>query len=146
MTKQTSAGIAALWVISLLFLASMACAQAGEILTPAEATARAEATQNPPTPVTTPTEAGSSAGESAEQGPSIPEGPQVGYTVYLIGTGLLIKLVAEPGATGMIANQERGAEVTIIEVTEHEGELWYKIDAPTGQGWVPAENITLEAP
>jgi hypothetical protein len=46
----------------------------------------------------------------------------------------------------MIAGQERGVEVTIIEIAEHEGEWWYKIDAPTGEGWVPAENITADAP
>jgi hypothetical protein len=142
MNRQASAGIAALWAVSLLLLASLACAQAGEILTPAEATARAEATQNPARPNATPGAVGESAGES----PSVPEGPQVGDVVYLTGKGFLVKLVAEPGATGMIANQERGAEVTIVEITEHEGEIWYKIDAPTGEGWVPAENVTTEAP
>jgi len=142
MDKQTSAGItalwAALWAIGLLLLTSLACAQAGEILTPAEATARAEATQNPVRPTATP--------GAVEEGSSAPQGPQVGDAVYLTGRGFLISLVSEPGATRMIAGQERGVEVTIIEIAEHEGELWYKIDAPTGEGWVPAENITADAP
>jgi len=142
MDKPTSAGMialwAALWVIGMLSLASLACAQAGEILTPAEATARAEATQNPVRPTATP--------GAIEEGSSAPEGPQVGDAVYLTGRGFLISLVSEPGATRMIAGQERGVEVTIIEIAEHEGDLWYKIDAPTGEGWVPAENITADAP
>jgi len=79
-------------------------------------------------------------------GPSTAEGPQPGDTVYLTGKGFLINLVDEPGSKHIIANQERGAAVTILEVVEHEGQLWYHIDAPTGQGWVSADNITTEAP
>jgi hypothetical protein len=142
MEKHTSAHITALWAalsaIALLLLANLACAQAGEILTPVEATARAEATQNPVRPTATP--------GAAQEGSLTAEGPQVGDVVYLTGKGFLISLVSEPGATRMIAGQERGVEVTIIEIAEHEGELWYKIDAPTGEGWVPAENITADAP
>jgi hypothetical protein len=142
MDKQASARVTALWAalsaIGLLLLTNLACAQAGEILTPAEATARAEATQNLVRPTATP--------GAFKEGSSAAEGPQVGDAVYLTGRGFLISLVSEPGATRMIAGQERGVEVTIIEITEHEGELWYKIDAPTGEGWVPAENITTDAP
>jgi len=79
-------------------------------------------------------------------GPSAAEGPQPGETVYLTGKSFLINLVDEPGSKRIIANQERGAAVTILEVVEHEGQLWYRIDAPTGQGWVPADNISTEAP
>ena len=42
--------------------------------------------------------------------------------------------------------QEKGVQVEILNVTEYEGEKWYLIDAPTGEGWVPAENILTEAP
>jgi hypothetical protein len=140
MQKQTSASIVTLWAIGLLLLASLACAQAGEIMTPAEATALAEATRNPIRPTPTPM----AAGESEEA--STPEGPQIDDTVYLTGKSFLISLLSEPGSRRMIAGQERGAKVTIIEIIEHEGELWYKIDAPTGEGWVPAENITTEQP
>lgn len=74
------------------------------------------------------------------------EGPQVGDTVYLTGQGYLISLVAEPGAMRMIAGQERGTEVVIVDIVDHEGKAWYRIDAPTGEGWVPAENIATEKP
>jgi hypothetical protein len=142
MEKRTSASITTLWAIGLLMLASLACAQAGEILPPAEATARAEATRNPVRPTATP----GVAEEGNEEGSSVPEGPQVGDVVYLAGRGFLISLVAEPCAVRMIAGQERGAEVTIIDIAECEGAVWYKIDAPTGEGWVPMENITTEQP
>ncbi len=79
-------------------------------------------------------------------GPSAAEGPQPGETVYLTGKGFLINLMDGPGGKRIIANQERGAAVTILEVVELEGKLWYRIDAPTGQGWVPADNISTEAP
>lgn len=124
------------WIlfIGLLLLPSLACEKAGQILTPAEATARAReaaaptaTSETPPTPV-------------AEGG------IQVGDVVYLTGKGYLISIVAEPGAMRMIAGQERGVEVTIIDVADVEGETWYRIDAPTGEGWVPAENITTEKP
>lgn len=71
---------------------------------------------------------------------------QVGDVVYLTGKGYLINLVDEPGSMHMIAGQERGREVLIVKIAEHEGKTWYKIDAPTGEGWVPAENITTEQP
>lgn len=74
------------------------------------------------------------------------EGPQVGDTVYLAGVQFLIPLVAAPGETRMIAGQERGVEVTILETFVLEGETWYRIDAPTGEGWVPADKISTEAP
>lgn len=72
-------------------------------------------------------------------------GPQVGDTVYLAGKGFLINLVDQPGGR-IIAGQERGAAVTIKEIAQHEGETWYRVDAPTGVGWVKAENISTEPP
>ncbi|MCP4425365.1 MAG: hypothetical protein GY803_12790 [Chloroflexi bacterium] len=196
-----------IWFISLLLLLSLACAQSGEIISEAEATARADS------PVV------SSAGDSAEaadfnvgdmvtlvgkgflinlfdapggkisagqeKGAEVEilsstafedeiwyqikastgdgwvkasnleavetedltaEGPQSGDIVYLAGKGFLINMVNEAGGNRMIAGQERGAEVTIVEVTTVDGVLWYLVEAATGQGWVPAENISTEAP
>lgn len=74
------------------------------------------------------------------------QGPQPGDTVYLVGKSYLINIVANPGDVRMIANQERGAQVILLEVGEYEGETWYKIDAPAAEGWVAAENISTEAP
>jgi hypothetical protein len=74
------------------------------------------------------------------------DGPQIGDTVYLAGKAYLINLYKEPGSTRIIAQQERGVAVEIKDIQEEDGELWYLIDAPTGLGWVKAENITTEKP
>jgi len=73
-------------------------------------------------------------------------GPAVGDSVYLTGLGYLINLADQPGSNLIAANQERGVEVIIQAVTQFEGEIWYLVDAPTGEGWVRSENITTEAP
>lgn len=86
------------------------------------------------------------AGESAEEGGgSEVSGPAPGDTVYLAGTGFIINLLKEPN--GLInAGQERGAQVVIVEVYEQDGELWYRVRAPGGEGWVSADHISVEAP
>jgi hypothetical protein len=199
------------WMVWVLFLAllvgpSLACAQAGEILSSEEATARARAAVTPTSTRPSVTRAEFQAGDEVEfagsgflvplykkigdssafshagrgdtgtvlgsqeqdgqiwylvDGPSgegwveadalkpvgeASEEPQVGDTVYLTGKSYLISLVAEPGAMRMIAGQERGTQVVIVEMADHEGETWYRIDAPTGEGWVKAENIATEKP
>ncbi len=85
--------------------------------------------------------------EVAEKGGST-EGasPQVGDIVYLTGKAYLVNLYKEPGDLRIIAQQERGIAVEIKDILEEDGELWYLIDAPTGLGWVKAENITTEKP
>lgn len=85
-------------------------------------------------------------GESATEGGAVtPEGPQPGDTVYLAGTRYLVNLLREPGGL-MRAVQEKGTEVTVLEVVQFEGDTWYLIDAPTGEGWVSSESIATEAP
>lgn len=74
------------------------------------------------------------------------EGPQVGDTVFLAGKSYLINLYKEPGSNRIIAQQERGVAVEVKDIADSEGETWYLIDAPTGLGWVKAENITTEKP
>lgn len=91
-------------------------------------------------------EAGEETGDEGEGTQAEGSGPAAGDTVYLTSAGFLVNLLSEPNGR-LIANQERGAAVTIVEVFETDaGELWYLIDAPTGEGWVAAENITTEAP
>ncbi len=77
---------------------------------------------------------------------SASEGPQPGDTVYLTAVGFLINLMENPGDTRFFAVQERGVAVQVLDVAEVDGQTWYFIDAPTGKGWVKAENITTEAP
>lgn len=70
----------------------------------------------------------------------------LGQTAYLTGKGYLINIVEEPGSLTIIANQERGVEVEVLKKVEEGGKSWYLIDAPTGQGWVVEDNLTLEDP
>ena len=133
MEIQAKARIAITITFGLLLLASLACNQAGEILTPAEATARAAPSPTPTRPVE----------ESESEGEAAPAGLEVGDTVQLVGKLYLVSLMDGPGSTHMIAGQERGVDVVIIGAAEHEGESWYEIDAPTGEGWVPAENLQV---
>jgi len=72
--------------------------------------------------------------------------PKVGDTVYLKGKAYLISLYKEPGGTRIIAQQERGVAVVIKDIQEKDGKKWYLVDAPTGLGWVQAENISTEKP
>jgi len=113
------------FVISLLFLAAIACAQSGKILTAEQATASAAPTAVPTTEAV--------------------EGYGEGDTVYLTGK-YLISLMDAPGSNKMIAGQERGVAVTIVGAATVDGVIWYQIDAPTGKGWVPETNLTTEAP
>lgn len=199
-------------VVAALFLASLACEQAGEIMTPEEATQRAISGEAGPADVESAADAvfatdqevmfastgflvpiyrnpgdttafthvsrgstGTIKGsrlvgeamwyevtstggngwieakylepvEGAAVTTEEPTGPQPGDEVYLTGRAYLINIYSEPGSRSIMVNQERGVKVTILEVTELEGALWYKIDAPAGDGWVAADNITTEAP
>jgi endonuclease YncB( thermonuclease family) len=116
------------FVISALFLAAMACAQSGQILSAEQATASAAPTAVPTT-------------DAAEA----VEGFADGDTVYLTGR-YLINMMDAPGSKTMIAAQERGVAVIILSSATVDGVNWYQIDAPTGIGWVPETNLTTEAP
>lgn len=74
------------------------------------------------------------------------EDPFLGQTAYLVGKGYLINIVDEPGSMTIVGNQERGAEVEVLKKVVEGGKSWYLIDAPTGEGWVVADNLTLEEP
>lgn len=89
---------------------------------------------------------GESAGEGEGEGGATTAGPAVGDTVYLVSNGFLVNLLREPGGN-ILAVQERGVSVVILNTFEAEnGTIWYLVDAPTGEGWVPADNISVEAP
>lgn len=112
--------------IAVLFVSTLACSQSGRIITAAEATEMAKPTAVP----------------TAE----LQDGFQVGDVVYLTNKSFLVSLMDAPGSNKMIAGQERGVQVEILQATTVDGVLWYFIEAPTGQGWVPEDNITNEAP
>ena len=110
-----------------MFVSILACQQSGDIISDAEATARSMPTVTPTSVV-------------AEN--SIP----TGTTVYLTGRTYLINIFDAPGSLKMVAGQERGVAVVILDSTLLKDEIWYLIDAPTGQGWVHEENLTTEKP
>lgn len=89
-------------------------------------------------------EAGGTPAGEGEGAPST--GFAVGDTVYLVGRAFLLNLYDAPGSRTIKANQQRGEAVVILEVQDVDGVNWYRIDAPTGEGWVPAENLSAEKP
>lgn len=70
----------------------------------------------------------------------------VGDEAYLVGRTFLINLYDSAGSSRFIAGQERGVTVTVLETDEIDGTVWYRIKAPTGEGWVPEENLSAEPP
>lgn len=121
-------------IIGLLLLLSLAC-QTGEVLTPAEATARAREARS--------VKIGATPTKNVSGTVAPITGPQIGDSGELIGKGFMVNLYQKAGATRIIAQQERGTTVTFKDKQEVNGKLWYLIDAPTGLGWVKAENINF---
>jgi len=123
----------------LLILPSLACAQAGEILTPAEATARAE----PQSQISLPP--GNDASVTPTPDDAVPETPfAAGDEVALAGKGFLINLMDAPDGNRIVGSQERGARVTVLEITLRDETVWVRIQAATGEGWVMADNLSVE--
>ncbi|HID34610.1 MAG TPA: hypothetical protein EYP25_08600 [Anaerolineae bacterium] len=123
-----------LLIWGVLILVSAGCVK-GEVITPAEATARAKASRAVKIKKTA-----TPGGKTEAGGDVIPSGSQA----TLIGKAYLINIYKEPGSTRIHVQQEKGVEVTIQDATKVNGETWYLIDAPAGQGWVKAENLEIE--
>lgn len=112
------------WIIGLLILTTLACAQAGEILTPEEATLRAEEA------ISFPISGGNGGVEGAIFGP--------GDTATIVGNRSIVNLHVEP-AGRITAGLQRGADVTIVDSALADNEIWYSVESPGGDGWLPAE-------
>ena len=69
-----------------------------------------------------------------------------GDTAYLVGTSEIVKLLVAPGNNLGASDAATGTEVTVMQVTEFEGEQWIKVKAPVGEGWVRSSNLSLTAP
>ena len=121
-------------VLGVLILASAGCVK-GEVITPAEATARAKESRAVKIKKTA-----TPGGKTQSGGDVIPSGAKA----TLVGKTYLINIYKEPGSTRIHVQQEKGVEVTIQDATEVNGETWYLIDAPAGQGWVKAENLEIQ--
>ena len=115
-----------IFIVGLFVITSLACSQAGEIISPEEATARAQVV---------PDDTGPGGGTSAL-------GVEVGDSVILTGKGFLVNLLDQPG--GRIAGgQARDSEVVITNIATVEGITWYEIDANNTVGWVKEANIIV---
>ena len=125
--KKGTAKFSLLLALFALLASILACQQSGEIISEAAATARAMPTVTPTSVV-------------------VENSLEKGTVAYLPGRSCLINSVDTPGSLHMIAGQERGVEVTILDSTLYEDAIWYLIKAPTGEGWVPEENLTTEEP
>lgn len=114
-------------IISLLLVLSLACKQAGEIITPAEATQRYEATQ----------------AASVEEVVGDAEGAEFlgGDSAKLVGQGYLVGLFNIVGETVAFSFATRGDTVTVIGSVVYEDGIWYKVQTLAGSGWLPAENL-----
>jgi hypothetical protein len=117
-----------LMVLVLLGLAALACDQAGEVLTPADATVRAVE--------------GIPVFEIIEgTGGSI----EVGDVVEVEGQGFLINIQASPGGS-ISGSIPRGAVVSVLDIATFEGENWYRVSSDAGEGWVPGARVTVVEP
>lgn len=113
--------------VGILILASLACAQAGTILTPEEATQQAQATAD----------AGIGTGEGSETD------IHVGDTVEFVGIGYLVLLREEPGSESTTVQSQRGVKGTVLGSQIYEDVVWYLIETVGGQGWLPTELVEL---
>jgi hypothetical protein len=112
-------------MIGLLVFAGLACSQAGEIMSPEEATALAKPTETPtPEFVTEYTY-------------------QIGDEVLLQdpNRGFLVLFVANAGSTSVTGQAPRGETATITGTALIGDVEWYEITAPGGSGWITLGHI-----
>jgi len=115
-----------LFLVLLLALFAMACAQSGEILADGLATQRAL-----PTPTTF-----VDLSEVAEY--------QIGDNVIIFGGtyGALVPLYGEPGSRFFSSQVSNQSLVTIENhVWDEEGIIWYLVDGMMGSGWILPANL-----
>lgn len=115
--------------ITVLILSTLACEQAGEILTPEEATQRAQTAID--------------VEEAETRVPELAETDiKIGESVRFTSTEFLVLLKREPGAALIAVQSDRTSTGTVIDSALYEGEVWYEIEiAGSGAGWLPAEAV-----
>ena len=114
--------------LTVLVLAVMACSQAGEVLTPEQATQRAiEAAQVTAVPTV-----------SSEE-----SGIQIGDRVRFASKDYLVLMRRDPGSTLIAVQSERGASGTVLASQDVEGVAWYQIETTGGIGWLPSDILEV---
>lgn len=116
-------------LLAFILALSLSCSKAGKILTPAEATASAMPTEAP----------------TLESAASV-DTFQVGDVVYLVNKSYLVNIFDAPGSKKIVTAQQRGVQVTVLKVSMASDGIWYQIKSPAGTGWVPAINLSEDAP
>jgi hypothetical protein len=109
-----------------LMLASLACAQAGRVVTDAEATQLAMPTA------------------TIEVDVSAEAEYQVGEEAIVVGGsyGALVPLFANPGANFFSSQILANSPVTILLLgQDSQGRIWYQVEGQAGSGWLLGENL-----
>ena len=114
-------------VLGVLFIATLACKQSGEIVPDAVATQRAM-----PSPTPTQDMAELATAEFTE-----------GDSVQFIGKGFLIPLYQNPGDAKVISHAPRNDIGVVINLALYEGDIWYQVKSVGGQGWVNVEFVQV---
>ncbi|MCH7480561.1 MAG: hypothetical protein IIC79_04110 [Chloroflexi bacterium] len=114
-----------LLAISALLLATLACAQAGKVITDAQATQTAI-----PTATVVIFQLDAAAFE-------------VGDKVVIIGGkfGALVPLYGSACAQFFSSQVLHGTDVEVLGLLDCEGNIWYQIEGLIGQGWLLVDNI-----
>jgi hypothetical protein len=113
-------------VIGAIVLATMACAQAGQILSDADATQIALPTATPVLELS---------GQADYQ---------IGEPVVMVGGnfGALVPLYGQPGANFFTSQIKNGTLAIILELGQAEdGVIWYLVASDAGEGWIWGEHI-----
>ena len=117
-----------IWFIGLLVLATLACNQAGQILSPEDATATAVF-------LAIPEEV-----EETESTETIETDRAMGEEITLVTAGAVVPLATSPGS-GSISFAANLQPATIIDIREVDGVIWYKVNSTSGEGWITENYI-----
>jgi hypothetical protein len=124
-----------LWIAFFLLFASLACQQAGEVLSPAEATERAL----PPTREVDPSTNGNTSEGEAEDTLF-----KAGDVVELIGDLPMVMIFREANRSTLMGTALSGSQVTVVDVLVEHDTVWYYITGlDTGDVWVEEESMLL---
>ena len=113
-------------IMAAIALATIACAQAGQILSDADATQIALPTETPVLDLVS----------QADY--------QVGDTVSMIGGnfGALVPLYGQPGANFFTSQIRHGTLAIILELGQAaDGVIWYLVESDAGAGWIWGEHM-----
>ncbi|MBT3321887.1 MAG: hypothetical protein HN392_06340 [Anaerolineae bacterium] len=120
MNNKKISRISILLLLIVLFVATMACEQAGEIVPDAEATQRAIPTAAPTQDI-----------QEAEDARFAEN-----QDVVFVGQGYLIPFYGKPGDALVLSHAARGDAGVVLGVVLLEGETWYEVKSVAGTGWI----------